>query len=336
MNMLQTKSESIRDLIRFYESGESKASVRRCSTLSSYNLADKALSSNSNSDKSSTSSYSSKSSSSVSLSAEDPRKIDLSLVSSSLKENHRPLKRTETFNGCRDNTLRQESVANTANLSKRKSMSFYVSKTAAKSVKKKKKMLRIYSCDSVPSRSSAKHFLPKREALLKSVRHSRSSFHTQSLSCSFLDQNSPKSLTRTNSTGLSSNVKKFDPRSVQKMVLEWCQNRTRSYKNVNITNFSSSWADGLAFCALVHSYMPQAFDYNKLSSQNRRYNLQLAFDVAYKMANIVPLLEVNDMISMGNRPDDRCVFTYLSTIYSKLNSARHRVQSLEEIKEHVK
>lgn len=31
----------------------------------------------------------------------------------------------------------------------------------------------------------------------------------------------------------------------------------------------------------------------------------------------MPLLEVEDMLSMGNRPDDRCVFTYVSTIFSR-------------------
>ena len=55
-----------------------------------------------------------------------------------------------------------------------------------------------------------------------------------------------------------------------------------------------------------------------------------------KMANIMPLLEVSDMISMGNKPDDRCIYTYLSTIYSRFNNPRNRMQNLEEIKEHVK
>ncbi len=34
-------------------------------------------------------------------------------------------------------------------------------------------------------------------------------------------------------------------------------------------------------------------------------------------ANIIPLLEVNDMIFMGDRPDNRCIFTYVSTIYTR-------------------
>ena len=33
---------------------------------------------------------------------------------------------------------------------------------------------------------------------------------------------------------------------------------------------------------------------------------------------IAPLLEAEDMILMGNKPDARCVFTYLSTFYQIL------------------
>jgi len=33
---------------------------------------------------------------------------------------------------------------------------------------------------------------------------------------------------------------------------------------------------------------------------------------------ISPLLEAEDMILMGNKPDARCIFTYLSTFYQKL------------------
>jgi len=121
--------------------------------------------------------------------------------------------------------------------------------------------------------------------------------------------------------------KRFDPKNAQKIVLEWCQYQTRNYKNVKISNFSSSWCDGLAFCALIHSFMPDAFDFDKLTAQNRRQNFELAFDTAYK-ANVIPLLEVNDMIKMGNRPDDRCVFTYVSTIYSRFQCRAKADKSL--------
>ena len=51
-------------------------------------------------------------------------------------------------------------------------------------------------------------------------------------------------------------------------------------QNVKIENFSSSWSDGLAFCALIHHFYPDAFDYSKLDAKNRRHNFELAFRVA--------------------------------------------------------
>jgi hypothetical protein len=51
-------------------------------------------------------------------------------------------------------------------------------------------------------------------------------------------------------------------------------------QNVNVTNFSTCWNDGLAFCALIHSFYPEAFDFDKLDSRNRRYNFTIAFEAA--------------------------------------------------------
>jgi hypothetical protein len=63
-------------------------------------------------------------------------------------------------------------------------------------------------------------------------------------------------------------------------LVRWCSKVTEGYAHVNITNFSSSWADGMAFCALVHRFMPSEFDYSKLSPANRRHNFTLAFTMA--------------------------------------------------------
>lgn len=40
-------------------------------------------------------------------------------------------------------------------------------------------------------------------------------------------------------------------------------------QNVEITNFSSSWNDGLAFCALLHSYVPTKIPYAELSAKDK-------------------------------------------------------------------
>ncbi len=49
---------------------------------------------------------------------------------------------------------------------------------------------------------------------------------------------------------------------------------------MDIQNFSSSWADGMAFCALIHQYVPHTFDFKRLNPRNRKGNFELAFKVA--------------------------------------------------------
>lgn len=68
--------------------------------------------------------------------------------------------------------------------------------------------------------------------------------------------------------------------SAKEALLRWCRNMTHNYPNVRIENFSSSWSDGLAFCALIHNFMPNEFDYSRLDASNPRHNFELAFTIA--------------------------------------------------------
>ncbi|XP_056088752.1 smoothelin isoform X3 [Rhinichthys klamathensis goyatoka] len=105
--------------------------------------------------------------------------------------------------------------------------------------------------------------------------------------------------------------------SIKQMLLDWCRSKTRSYENVDIQNFSSSWSDGMAFCALVHNFFPEAFDYSSLSPSNRRQNFEMAFNTAEKLADCPQLLDVEDMVRM-REPDWKCVYTYLQEFYRGL------------------
>ncbi|NXC62352.1 SMTL2 protein, partial [Aleadryas rufinucha] len=106
--------------------------------------------------------------------------------------------------------------------------------------------------------------------------------------------------------------------SIKQILLDWCRSKTVGYKHIDLQNFSSSWNDGMAFCALVHSFFPEAFDYNKLDPANRKQNFELAFATAEKMAHCDRLIEVEDMMVMGHKPDPMCVFTYVQSLYSHL------------------
>ena len=39
-------------------------------------------------------------------------------------------------------------------------------------------------------------------------------------------------------------------------LLGWAKECTRGYANVNVTNMTSAWKDGLAFCAIIHRFRP--------------------------------------------------------------------------------
>ncbi|KAM6162993.1 smoothelin-like protein 2 [Rhynchocyon petersi] len=106
--------------------------------------------------------------------------------------------------------------------------------------------------------------------------------------------------------------------SIKQILLEWCRNKTLGYQHVDLQNFSSSWSDGMAFCALVHSFFPDAFDYNALSPTQRQKNFELAFTMAENLANCDRLIEVEDMMVMGRKPDPMCVFTYVQSLYNHL------------------
>uniref|UniRef100_A0A3B3CRC3 Cytospin-A n=1 Tax=Oryzias melastigma TaxID=30732 RepID=A0A3B3CRC3_ORYME len=101
--------------------------------------------------------------------------------------------------------------------------------------------------------------------------------------------------------------------SKRNALLKWCQKKTEGYQNIDITNFSSSWNDGLAFCALLHTYLPAHIPYQELTGQDKRRNFTLAFQAA-ESVGIKCTLDINDMVHT-ERPDWQSVMTYVTAIY---------------------
>uniref|UniRef100_A0A8C6YEB2 Cytospin-A n=1 Tax=Naja naja TaxID=35670 RepID=A0A8C6YEB2_NAJNA len=101
--------------------------------------------------------------------------------------------------------------------------------------------------------------------------------------------------------------------SKRNALLKWCQKKTEGYENIDITNFSSSWNDGLAFCAVLHTYLPAHIPYLELNSQDKRRNFTLAFQAA-ESVGIKSTLDINEMVRT-ERPDWQNVMLYVTAIY---------------------
>ncbi|XP_063083600.1 EH domain-binding protein 1-like protein 1 isoform X14 [Cavia porcellus] len=95
-------------------------------------------------------------------------------------------------------------------------------------------------------------------------------------------------------------------------LLEWCQEVTTGYRGVRITNFTTSWRNGLAFCAILHRFYPDKIDYASLDPLNIKQNNKQAFD-AFAALGVSRLLEPADMVLLSV-PDKLIVMTYLCQI----------------------
>uniref|UniRef100_A0A915DJ25 Calponin-homology (CH) domain-containing protein n=1 Tax=Ditylenchus dipsaci TaxID=166011 RepID=A0A915DJ25_9BILA len=113
-------------------------------------------------------------------------------------------------------------------------------------------------------------------------------------------------------------------------LLLWCQRKTAPYSNVKISNFSTSWKDGLAFCALIHRHRPELINYHQLNNNNPIKNLNLAFDVAEKYLDIPKMLDAEVMVNTLV-PDEKTIMTYISSYYycfldmNKAETAANRI-----------
>jgi len=103
------------------------------------------------------------------------------------------------------------------------------------------------------------------------------------------------------------------PKNSKEALLQWCKNNTIGYENVHVVDFSMSWQDGLAFCALIHRFHPDKINFTSLRKEDKAQNLKLAFETLESLG-VPPLLDVEDMLIVP-RPEPLSVTTYVSQIY---------------------
>ncbi|XP_061658478.1 EH domain-binding protein 1-like protein 1 isoform X2 [Syngnathoides biaculeatus] len=104
------------------------------------------------------------------------------------------------------------------------------------------------------------------------------------------------------------------PVTSSQSLLRWCQEVTAGYAGVKVTDFSASWRNGLAFCAILHHFHPDLVDFDQLKGHDIEMNNKKAF-AAFESLGISRLLEPSDLVLLSV-PDRLIVMTYVSQLRS--------------------
>ncbi|XP_051509482.1 uncharacterized protein LOC127415032 isoform X3 [Myxocyprinus asiaticus] len=132
----------------------------------------------------------------------------------------------------------------------------------------------------------------------------------------------------TDKTSTASEIEIASLVSSSQSLLDWCQKVTEGYKGVKITNFSTSWRNGLAFCAILHHFHPDKVNYEMLDPYDIKRNSKKAFD-GFAELGISRLIEPSDMVLLAV-PDRLIVMTYLNQIRTYFTGQELSVIQIEK------
>ncbi|XP_075019285.1 F-actin-monooxygenase MICAL2 isoform X1 [Calonectris borealis] len=127
-------------------------------------------------------------------------------------------------------------------------------------------------------------------------------------------------LERVSSIRRSVNLSRHESDIRPNKLLTWCQKQTEGYRNVNVTDLTTSWKSGLALCAIIHRFRPELIDFDALNEEDVVKNNQLAFDVAEQEFGIPPVTTGKEVGSAGE-PDKLSMVMYLSKFYELFRGA---------------
>uniref|UniRef100_UPI00358E819C dystrophin-like isoform X2 n=1 Tax=Myxine glutinosa TaxID=7769 RepID=UPI00358E819C len=117
--------------------------------------------------------------------------------------------------------------------------------------------------------------------------------------------------------------------SSENVLLGWVRQSTRDYQPVNVVNFTSSWTDGLAFNALIHSNRPDLFSWKDVvEKMTPHQRLENAFRTAQEHLGVPRLLDPED-VEMAH-PDKKSILLYVTSFFQVLPK-RVSMEAIREV-----
>merc|ERR1719345_289883 len=119
-------------------------------------------------------------------------------------------------------------------------------------------------------------------------------------------------------------------------LLQWAKKKVSEGSNgtVDVTNFHTSWQNGMAFNALINAFRPDLLKFEELKATNKLDNLNQAFDTAETHLGIHKILDSEDMVTM--RPDEKSVMTYISLFWKEFAANERKNVAGERITDVVR
>ena len=119
-------------------------------------------------------------------------------------------------------------------------------------------------------------------------------------------------------------------------LLQWAKKKVSEGSNgtVDVTNFHTSWQNGMAFNALINAFRPDLLKFEELKATNKLDNLNQAFDTAETHLGIHKILDSEDMVTM--RPDEKSVMTYISLFWKEFAANKRKNVAGERITDVVR
>ncbi|UMM14948.1 hypothetical protein L5515_002569 [Caenorhabditis briggsae] len=110
-------------------------------------------------------------------------------------------------------------------------------------------------------------------------------------------------------------------------IKQWCIEVMRSYEEIDVYDFTSSFRDGHAFNYLIHSYDKKLINLSKTAEMSAIDRIENAFSVAEKTWNVPRLLNPKDLHS--EHLDSHSVLCYLMNLYLSMISTSKIENELE-------